>query len=251
MVEKKSKKANLENRKKSFLQLGLIVAISFTLVAFEWSTHEYIPVGYSSELSDELLPEIVNVFEFSKPKAPKPTSAPKVVKNTGEVVVTDEKLVLVKETKKKVFIEIDPSEFVEETKESEIVIETVKPTPPIQNAGNPMFDGMLPHYEDCEGLSSTEMFDCISDQINSRMSPNPSSIPSLEYTGPKKVTVFFVVDEKGKVSEVLIRGEEKFEKDLIKEVRRAVFNLPQMIPGSQGGEPIKARFTLPINFTIQ
>ena len=37
MELKKSKKADLENRKGMFIQIGLVVTLSIVLVAFEWT----------------------------------------------------------------------------------------------------------------------------------------------------------------------------------------------------------------------
>ena len=40
MEVKKSEKANLENRKLFYRELGLIIALVIILAAFEWSTEE-------------------------------------------------------------------------------------------------------------------------------------------------------------------------------------------------------------------
>jgi protein TonB len=40
MELKKSQKANLEKRKSMFLEIGLVVALSIILVAFEWTQGE-------------------------------------------------------------------------------------------------------------------------------------------------------------------------------------------------------------------
>ena len=39
METKKSKQANLENKKASFFQIGVVVVLSIILVAFEWTSN--------------------------------------------------------------------------------------------------------------------------------------------------------------------------------------------------------------------
>ena len=68
MTQKKSKKANLENNKCTFLQLGFIVAISFTLVAFEWLESEHLATDIESNLNAELAPEPIIEVDLLKPK---------------------------------------------------------------------------------------------------------------------------------------------------------------------------------------
>ena len=251
MTPKKTKKANLEKKKSSFLQLGFIVAISFTLVAFEWSTNEFQSNELASSLNEELSPEIVNEVSFSRPQPIKEKISNNSKSDNSIVIVSDKADDNDEKKKDKVFVEVNTSDFIEEKDNDSIIIEKVKvPRKPF-NADSPFFDGILPHYESCVGLNGKEMFDCISDQIKVKFSPDTDNIGTLRFTGNQLVTTTFTVDENGKVSEVYIHGAKKLEKDLLKEVERAIFNLPQMIPGSQGGEPIKARFTLPLNFTLK
>ena len=251
MTSKKSNKANLEKKKSTFLQLGFIVAISFTLVAFEWSSNEFQSDELASSLNEELSPEIVNEISFTKPQLLKPQPTDNSKTDKSFVIVVED--VKDKKEKKvvKVFVDINPSDFIKEKENDSIIIEDVKvPKKPV-NADSPFFDGILPHYKSCIGLDGEEMFDCISGQIKDKFSPETDNISSLRFTGSQLVTTTFTIDETGNVSEVYIHGAKKLEKDLVKEVKKAIFELPQMIPGSQGGEPIKARFTLPLNFTIQ
>jgi len=251
MTPKKSKKANLEKKKSSFLQLGFIVAISFTLVAFEWSTNEFQSSDIASNLKEELSPEVVSEISFSKPQPFKPQPLNNSKKDNSVVIVTEEAVDKKEKKEDKLFKDIVITDFIKEKDDEPIKIEKVKAPRKPFNADSPLFDGVLPHYESRGGLDGKEMFDCISDQIKVKYAPNTDNIGSLRFTGDQIVTTTFTVDENGKVSDVYIHGAKKLEKDLVKEVERSIFNLPQMIPGSQGGEPIKARFTLPLNFTMK
>jgi protein TonB len=59
MESKKTKRANLENKKGIFLSIGFIIALAITLLAFEWRTYEKMTsLNYVSDWEeiDELLP---------------------------------------------------------------------------------------------------------------------------------------------------------------------------------------------------
>ena len=85
MINKKSKTANLENNKNTFLQLGFIVAISFTLVAFEWLESEHLGADIESNLKAELAPEPIIEVDLIKPK--KKVVVPKKKTKTNTVLI--------------------------------------------------------------------------------------------------------------------------------------------------------------------
>ena len=91
MINKKSKTANLENNKSTFLQLGFIVAISFTLVAFEWLESEHLGTDIESNLNAELAPEHIIEVDLIKPK--KKVIIPKKITKTNTVVIAKKPIV--------------------------------------------------------------------------------------------------------------------------------------------------------------
>jgi len=59
----------------------------------------------------------------------------------------------------------------------------------------------------------------------------------------------FVIDKEGKISEVdVIRGLNQGFKD---ECYRVVSNMPDWVPGTQGGEKVRVQFNLPIRFKLE
>jgi len=63
-----------------------------------------------------------------------------------------------------------------------------------------------------------------------------------------KVFVSFIITELGKVSEVkILRGVNE---SLDKEAIRVVKEMPDWKPGTQGDEPVKVKYTLPISFKL-
>ena len=61
-----------------------------------------------------------------------------------------------------------------------------------------------------------------------------------------KVFVQFVIDKTGKVTNVVaVRGVEK---SLDKEAVRVIKSMPKWKPGMKDGNPVKIKYTIPINF---
>ncbi len=61
-----------------------------------------------------------------------------------------------------------------------------------------------------------------------------------------KVFVQFVIDKTGKVTNVVaVRGVEK---SLDKEAVRVIRSMPKWKPGMKDGQPVKVKYTIPINF---
>ncbi|MBE0668749.1 MAG: energy transducer TonB, partial [Bacteroidales bacterium] len=79
MESKKSDKANLENKKSIFLQIGIVVAIMVSLVAFEWTTGERGPSAFDGMSEEAIEEEQIPVTEEQPPEEVPPP----------EVTVTD------------------------------------------------------------------------------------------------------------------------------------------------------------------
>ena len=61
-----------------------------------------------------------------------------------------------------------------------------------------------------------------------------------------KVFIQFVIDKTGKVTNVTaVRGVEK---SLDKEAVRVIKSMPKWKPGIKDGQPVKVKYTIPINF---
>ena len=64
-----------------------------------------------------------------------------------------------------------------------------------------------------------------------------------------RVMVSFVVEPNGSISNVkIVRGVDP---NLDKEAMRVVGKMPKWKPGMQTGKPVRARFTLPVQFRLQ
>ncbi len=219
----KSDKANLEKKRGLFFQIGLIIAFSLVLFAFEWSSE----IGKTNSgyqlaginLETELSP-ITRQKEL-KPPPPKHYKEFKIVEND---VKTETPLIIAP-------TEIDPNEgyiIPEITNPEEIDNE---PKIWLITEEEPIFPGGLKglqHY-----LAKNTKY------------PNQA----IENDMQGKVYVRFVINEKGRVENAhIIRHLYPI---LDKEAIRVVQSLPDWKPGKQAGKAVKVWFTVPIVFVLR
>lgn len=228
MKPKKSSKADLEKRKGIFIQIGLIVAMSITLIAFEWTTlpeaGEDISVVSSISFEDEI---IATQREESTPEQPEPE-----VPEVAEVldIVNDDVAVpdfdFGNEVDKNTVIDF---KFYDD--DDDEVIEESKPFVRVEEM--PLFNGGEPEVEFWKYISK-----------------------NLEYPGIAqengvggRVHVQFIVDEKGYVvdAKVLVPVDPALDSEAL----RVVNSSPRWTPGKQRGKPVKVIFTFPIIFKLQ
>lgn len=224
METKKSKRANLENMRTIFIQLGIIIALSAALFAFEWKSE----VKYQTfDISDEgnIIEEIEmprtnqdeKKVEVVKPKLPSFTFVP-----TEEPIDFEDEPVIFDEG---VWDTFDPSLFdkrEEDFKDSVFINAEIMPT--FQGKGPEAFRDYI-----AKNIRFPE------DAVQNGMSG--------------RVYVQFVVDEKGKVTEVtLLRNVHPA---IDKEVMRVMKNAPKWEPGLQSGTFVKVSFTIPIVFKFE
>ena len=75
MEIKKSEKANLENKKLLFVEIGLVIALGITLFAFEWTSKET-KVSTLEDNTEVVLEE--EIIPITQETPPPPPSAPKI-----------------------------------------------------------------------------------------------------------------------------------------------------------------------------
>mgnify|MGYP001522086041 FL=1 len=94
MEAKKSKKAAIENQRGSWLLMGLVVALAFMFVSFEWTQHDVRVAALSSDDESIFVTELVPItFPEEKLEPPPPPENKvvdilEIVKN--DIEVTDE-----------------------------------------------------------------------------------------------------------------------------------------------------------------
>ena len=228
MEAKKTPRADLENRRGLFLEIGLAVILAAALVAFNIKSYDKEVKEVSTRTADvEIDADIIQTSEDTPP--PPPPEEPEVVATELNVVENDaedihEVGIINAEAKADEALEFTRVEVKEEVEEAEeevfLVVEE-----------DPEFPG---------GLDALSKF--IADNIK-----YPQLAKENNITG--KVFVSFVVEKDGRV------GQVKILRDIGggcgNEAVRVVKMMPRWKPGKQRGKAVRTQFNLPVNFDLQ
>lgn len=227
MELKKSDEANLEKRKGIFFQLGLVIALSLILIAFEWTSGGLSGNEYDLGDMEQVEEEIIPITRQEQPEPPKPPEPPKV---TEVLNIVDDDVDLDDELQLEDFeidqdSEVQIMEFTEEEEEEDAeIFFIVEDMPGFGGEGQ---DGFRKYI--MKNLKYPEI--------------------AAENGISGRVFVRFVVEPNGSVSNVnIVRGVDPA---LDAEAVRVVKSSPKWTPGKQRGKPVRVSFTFPINFVLQ
>ena len=223
MKIKKSKKANLENKRSVLFQIGLVISLSLTLLTFEWTTTEsekFDLLFNRDVLIEDEISEITS--HKKKPEMPKPKIIRQIEIVIDEIEVNEEIEITVEVTKE-TFNNTNIIPDIEEVEKEDQVIWA-------QVSNPPQFPGGL-----------TELYKYL--KLNLRYPPAAKGI-NLEGT----VHVSFVVWKDGSISDVkILRG---IGGGCDEEVIRVIESMPNWIPGNQNGKKVNAAFQMPVKFKL-
>jgi len=223
METKKTPKADLENKKRIFLQIGLAVALLGVLAAFEWRTYDRAIQdlgGLDMLIIEE---EDIPITRQETPPPPPPPMSTELVIVEDDVEIDEEFVVDVEAT-----ITTEVREFTqvriaqEEEISEEIIFIVVEEWP--------SFPG---------GEEARLRF--LSENIR---------YPQMAREAGIQGTVFltFVVERDGSVTDVrVVRG---IGGGADEEAIRVVRNMPRWTPGRQRGQPVRVQFNMPIRFVL-
>ncbi len=227
MENKKSKQANLENKKGIFVQVGLVVALSIVLISFEWTSAPQVMDDISMvneiDYEDDMIyvPRDEPKEEEIKPEPPKVIEVIEIVEDDEETIEWIFDTEVDKDTK------FDFSRYIDE---DEIIVE---PEIFIKVETMPTFNG---------GEATREFWKYIGENL-----VYPEIAAQNGIMG--KVIVQFTVNSEGKVvNATIIRAVDPA---LDKEALRVVMSSPKWSPGLQRGKPVNVLFSFPINFVLQ
>lgn len=228
MELKKNPKADLENRRGLYLEIGLVVILGASLIAFNVKSYDKDQTeGFQREVVEEIEEQVIQT-DIQEPPPPPPPEAPEVT--TVIEVVSDDKEDIkevsfnaeVDENTKN--IEIAPVQIEEEEDETETQIFTV-----VEN--DPEFPG---------GMEA--LYKYLAQNIK-----YPQLARDNNITG--KVYVTFVVERDGSIA------NPKVLRDIGggcgAEAIRVVKAMPKWTPGKQRGKAVRVQFNLPVNFNLK
>ena len=238
MEAKKNPDLDLNRNSSLYFSIGLCLMLFATYSLLNFKTYDKVDqIAEIIEMSQEVEEDIplLNV-DVPPPPPPPPTAAPEVIVIVEDIDNIEETVIESTETSQD--DEIAERElFVEDLNVEEIEEEVEVPFAIIEN---------VPVYPGCIGKNNDELKTCFQENVTKHIVANfryPEQAIELGLSG--KVYVMFVVDSKGKISNIRTRGPDKI---LEKEASRIIGLLPKMEPGKQRGKAVNVPYSVPINF---
>lgn len=229
MEIKKTPKADLENRRTLFTEIGLVVALLVVWGAFSYSTKEK---AVASLGEDTQVVEVEDMVPITEETPPPPPEAPKIPVLSDQIDIVEDDI---KVDDNFMSLEDDASlgveimDYVEEVKE-EVVEEEAIPFQLVEE--KPSFNG-----GDANEFSKW---------VNSKLQ-YPEIAKENGVQG--RVTLQFTVNPDGSVSNVkVLRGVDS---SLDKEAVRVVSMSPKWNPGKQRDRAVKVTYTFPVIFQLR
>ncbi len=229
MEIKKSEKANLENKKLLFVEIGLVISLLITYIAFEWTQKET-SVSVLEDTTEVVLEE--EIIPITQETPPPPPAAPKIPVLSDQIDIVDDEIEL--EDDLFMNLEDDASlgveimDYVEV--EEEVVEEEAIPFQLVEE--KPSFQG-----------GDANQF---SKWVNQRL-VYPEIAKENGVQG--RVTLQFTVEKDGTVTKVrVLRGVDP---SLDKEAVRVVSSSPKWRPGKQRDRAVPVTYTFPVIFQLR
>ncbi|MDD3479071.1 MAG: energy transducer TonB [Paludibacteraceae bacterium] len=227
MDVKKAPKANLENKRMTFVLMGVILALGLFYVAFEWTEQEITVYQVENNMEAMFEQEMIeNTFREETPPPP-PPPAPDVIEelNIVEDDVETENVDIVSEDDQKTVQEIVkvPIAPIEEDPDLVTVFRVVEKMPE--------FPG-----------GTVELMKYLNSNVKYPIIAQENGIQG-------RVIVQFTVRRDGSIDDIeVVRSADP---NLDKEAIRVIKSMPNWTPGEQRGKKVNCKFTVPVVFKLQ
>ena len=229
MEKKKSERADLQNKKVLFMEIGCIVALALVYFGFEYTSEEI----RTAVLDDNnVITEIEDLIPITFETPPPPPAAPKIPMLSDQIDIVDDEI----EIDDNMFLKLedDPGSGVEikdyievideEVEEEEIPFMLVEEKPTFQKGDANQF----------------------SKWVNQRL-VYPEIAKENGVQG--RVTLQFTIDKDGSLTKVkVVRGVDP---SLDKEAVRVVSMSPKWEPGRQRDRAVPVTYTFPVIFKLR
>ena len=222
MEQKKSPQKDYRKQSSQYFLLGLIVALSSTLLAFEYRTvNDVIPESLSFDDGIIYEPEVLKCDYPSSKKGSRPTPKPKVIDLR---VITEPVTTTIEPVKKTVVVVNTDTSF-------------WAPEPPVQEEEPIYIAEIMPSFKGGE----IALYEFLGKNMRY---PAMASGENLE----AKIYVQFVINKDGSISDTEVLRGQGFGFD--KEALRVINAMPNWNPGKQGGKNVRVKYVIPIIFTL-
>ena len=226
MQLKKSPNASLEDKKLTYVLIGLVLVLSICYVAFEWTEKEV--TKYEVTDTDFFFEEEIDIQQTTQetPPPPPPPAVQEVeVLNVVEDDVEVETIEINTEDDKDVEVIIAPPvEAPVEEEEEEVIFVVVESMPEVPGG-------------------QQALFKYLAENVKYPVIAQENGIQG-------RVICQFVVNKDGSIVDVqAVRSSG--EPSLDKEAIRVIKSMPKWKPGKQRGKPVRVKYTVPVNFRLQ
>ena len=226
MEEKKSPKANLENKKLMFMQIGLIISLLIAWLAFDYKSYDKRQIDESLLNREVVLDEEMVEITKQEEQKPQPMETPQ---QTTQLEIVDDDV----ETEDlNINAEVEQNEVIEEYVAPEVVEEEVVEQEIFQIVEEmPAFPG-----------GEAKLMEYVGKNIKYPQIARETGIQGRVFVG-------FVVEPDGSVSNVkLLRG---IGGGCDEEAMRVVKSMPKWKPGKQRGKAVRVSYQIPVFFKLQ
>lgn len=229
MEIKKSEKANLENKKLLFVEIGLVVSLLITFIAFNWTSKE--TTVSTLEAETEIVAEEEQI-PITQETPPPPPSAPQIPILSDEIDIVDDDIKvdddMFMNLEDDANLGVDIIDYVEV--QEEVVEEEAIPFILVED--KPSFQG-----------GDANQF---SKWVNQRL-VYPEIAKENGVQG--RVTLQFTIEKDGSLTKVkVLRGVDP---SLDKEAVRVVSSSPKWKPGKQRDRAVPVTYTFPVIFQLR
>lgn len=230
MEVKKTPKADLENKKSTWLLVGYVIVLAFMFIAFEWTERD-VKIDTSQAVTDLVFEEEIEIPITEQPEQlpPPPQEAPSIAETLtivdDDTEVEETEIASTEETGEAMEIKyVAPTVEEEEDPEEQTIFEVVEQMPEYPNGG---MAGLM------QFLSKNIEYPTIAQENGTQ----------------GRVTVQFVVNKDGSIVDAkVLRGVDPY---LDKEALRVINSMPKWKPGMQRGKPVRVKYTVPVMFRLQ
>ncbi|TKG94069.1 energy transducer TonB [Puteibacter caeruleilacunae] len=227
MQNKKSQKANLENKRSMFFQIGLVLALAVVFMAMEYNNEVDTVKDMGTVSMDELLEELPPVTR----QKDKPAFIPPPLFEPEELIIVDNDEELDEELEL-IDTDITEGDVVE-------LVENIGDGEEEEDSGPVEFFALQDKPEFPGGEKA--MWNFLSKKVKYPTIAQENGVSGTVYVG-------FIIGKEGDVEEVrLLRGADP---SLDKEALRVVKSMPQWKPGRQNGRAVRVSFRVPIKFQL-
>ena len=225
MEEKKSPKANLENKKLMFTQIGLIISLLVAWLAFEHKSYDKREIDPSLLNREVVVDEEMVEITKQEEQKPQPVEVPK--QTTQLEIVQDD----VETEDIEINADVEQNEVIEEYVAPEVVEEEVVEQEIFQIVEE------MPSYPGGEKA----LLEYVAKNIKYPQIARETGIQGRVFVG-------FVVEPDGSVSNVkILRG---IGGGCDEEAMRVIKSLPKWKPGKQRGKAVRVSYQIPVVFKL-